>query len=112
MFFNKPSFRSRLLAVMCILLAAIPALAALDGTITVQSSRQGTFKSSHVLEVRTSGASPHDPQSKTDVGRRQHGTLVIRKEIDAATPMYLKALATNETLREVVIQFKNPQGKS
>ena len=114
MFFSKLSVRSRFLAVTYVLVAAIPALAlaAMEGTITVQGSRQGVFKSGRVLEVQTSIVSPRDPQSKMETGRRQHKPIVIVKEIDAASPMYLKALTSNETLTQVVIEFKSPQGKS
>jgi len=114
MFFSKPSVRSRFLAVTCVVVAAIPALAlaGMEGTITVHSSRQGTFKSGHVLEVRTSIVSPRDPQSKIETGRRQHKPIVIVKEIDADSAKYMKALTSNELLTEVVIEFKSPQGKS
>jgi type VI secretion system secreted protein Hcp len=115
MFFSKPSVRSRFLAVTCVVVAAIPALAALaamEGTISVQGSRQGTFKSAHVLEVHTSIVSSRDPQSKMDTGRRQHQPIVIVKEIDADSSRYMKALTSNELLTQVVIEFKGPQGKS
>src|SRR5258708_9919178 len=114
MFFRKPSVRSRFLAVTCVVVAAIPALAlaAMEGTITVQGSRQGVFKSGHVLEVQTSIVSPREPQSKMNSGRRQHKPIVIIKERDAASPMYLKALTSNETLTQVVIEFRSSQGKS
>jgi type VI secretion system secreted protein Hcp len=114
MFFSKPSVRSRFLAVTCVVVVAIPALAvlaAMEGTITVQGSRQGVFKSAHVLEVQTSMVSPRDPQSKMETGRRQHKPIVIVKEIDADSAKYLKALTSNETLTQVVIEFEGPQGK-
>lgn len=115
--FSKPSVRSRFLAVTCVVAAAIPALAltAMEGTITVQSSRHGTFKSGHVLEVRTSIVSPRDTQSKeskTETGRRQHQTLTIVKEIDGDSPKYMLALSSNESLPQVVIEFKDFKGKS
>ena len=114
MFFSKPSVRSRFLAVTCVVVAAIPALAlaAMEGTITVHGSRQGVFKSGHVLEVHTAIVSPRDPQSKMETGRRQHKPIVIVKEIDADSAKYLKALTSNERLTQVVIEFKSPQGKS
>src|SRR5258708_20756350 len=114
MFFRKPSVRSRFLAVTCVVVAAIPALAVagMEGKITVQGSRQGVFKSGHVLEVHTSIVSPRDPQSKMETGRRQHKPIVIVKEIDADSAKYMKALTSNESLTQVVIEFKSPQGKS
>lgn len=117
MFFSKPSVRSKFLTVTCVMAAAIPALAlaAMEGTITVQSSRQGTFRSGHVLEVRTSIVSPHDTQSresKKETGRRQHTPIAIVKEIDGDSPKYMKALASNELLTQVVIEFKDFKGKS
>ena len=116
MVFSKRSVCSKLFATMCVLLAAMPALAALDGTIIVRGSKQGTFKSSHVLEVNSAIVSPRDPQSGSReasgraTGRRQHNPIRILKEIDQTSPMYWKALSSNEALEEVTIQF-NAHGK-
>ena len=48
---------------------------------------------------------PLDSNPGKPVRKRQHGTIVIRKEIDAASPKLLQALWTNETFRTATLQF-------
>ncbi|HWX53018.1 MAG TPA: type VI secretion system tube protein Hcp [Verrucomicrobiae bacterium] len=105
MFFSKTSVRSILLTVICIALVALPAMAALDGYIIIRGVR------SRVIEVKSSIASPRDPQSGMASGKRQHKPLTIVKEVDKASPMYMKAAREHEMLGEVVIEF-NRRGQS
>jgi type VI secretion system secreted protein Hcp len=50
-------------------------------------------------------ASPRDAATGQASGKRQYQPLVIRKEIDAASPQFLQAVATNEVLVSVAIEF-------
>jgi type VI secretion system Hcp family effector len=40
-------------------------------------------------------------------GKRQHGTITVVKEIDAASPKFAQAFDTNEVLRQVVIAYRS-----
>ncbi|HEY8088424.1 MAG TPA: type VI secretion system tube protein TssD [Polyangiaceae bacterium] len=46
-----------------------------------------------------------DPNSGLTVGRRRHHPLVIRKEVDAASPLLFNALCTNEILPTCKFSF-------
>ncbi len=99
MIFSKLSFRSVSLAVLGILLVALPAMAALDGYITVKGKR------SRVIEVRQAIVSPRDTQTGVASGRRQHQPITIVKDVDAASPLYKEAFEKHEALGVVVIEF-------
>ena len=105
MIFSKLSFRSVSLAVVGILLVALPAMAAIDGYITMKGKR------SHVIDVRQAIVSPRDAQSGQASGRRQHQPITIVKEVDAASPLYKEAYEKHEALGTVVIEF-TPREKS
>lgn len=118
--FSKTSVRSLLMAPVCILLLALPAMAALDGFIFVQGAKQGAFKgslkrngreASRVIEVKSSIEAPRDPHTGLASGKRQHKPIIIVKEVDAASPQYFQAFNKHEALSEVVIEF-NVRGKS
>ena len=50
---------------------------------------------------------PRDPASGLPTGKRAHGPVVITKQIDAASPMFLVALSQNENLVSVEIDFRS-----
>lgn len=52
-----------------------------------------------------SAASPHDPATGRTLGKRQWKPLVIQKLWSAASVQIYQALASNETLTSVLIEF-------
>jgi type VI secretion system Hcp family effector len=48
---------------------------------------------------------PYDPQSGSATGKRQHSPIVIRKEVDSASPLLWQALCTNEAFQMAKLQF-------
>jgi len=111
MFARKHLFRAAAMAVVCTFLAAMPAMAALDGYITVKGSKQGATKSrSAVLEVRTSISAGEVVESKsqskkTESGKRQHKPITVVKESDANDALYLEAVRSREPLTEVQVDL-------
>ena len=71
------------------------------GNVT-EKGREGTIALSAVAyEIAT----PYDQQTGQASGRRQHKPVTIVKTIDQASPKLLHALATNEVLTSVKIEF-------
>ena len=54
-----------------------------------------------------------DPSSGPPTGKRKHSPIVIRREVDAASPKLLQALATNEGFKTATLSFNRigPDGK-
>jgi type VI secretion system secreted protein Hcp len=84
--------------------------------LTVTGKKQGQFRSESTepgrkdkwipaLGFEMALEAPHDPQSGLPTGKRQFSPVRIVKEWGAASPQALTALATNETLTSVVMQF-------
>jgi len=83
--------------------------------ISVKGARQGAFKGEVLqkgfetkiagLKFRYELVSPRDPASGLPTGKRQHKPVTLTKEWGAASPQLFQALAANETLPEVVIDF-------
>jgi type VI secretion system secreted protein Hcp len=78
---------------------------AIDGTITINGAKHGPFSQSPMVLIGLSHeiVSPRDPASGLPTGKRQHKPIVITKQMDSATPLFLDALLTNETLTSVLI---------
>jgi type VI protein secretion system component Hcp len=57
--------------------------------------------------------SPMDSNPGKPGGKRHHGAIVIRKEVDAASPKLLRALSTNETFISAALRFNKigPNGE-
>ena len=111
MFSKKHLFRAAAMAVVCTFLAAMPAMAALNGYITVKGSKQGATKGrSAVIEVRGAGGTGNVVESKSqnkkvESGKRQHKPITVVKEVDATDALYLEALKTHEQLTEVMVDL-------
>ncbi len=81
-------------------------------TMNIEGS-QGQLKGIAVLTVSENIVSPRDPQTGLASGKRQHLPLKITKEVGAGSPQLQQALAKNEVLKEVVLQFaRNNGGKT
>ena len=53
----------------------------------------------------SSVVSPRDAASGQPTGKRRHDPVILRKKVGAATPLFSKALTTNEVLKSVVFEF-------
>jgi type VI secretion system secreted protein Hcp len=104
----------RLGMVTCILagamLPAIPAKAAIDSYMTINGSRQGQFKGEAMSEKISLMSVSHDAATGMASGKRQHGSITIQREIDAASPKLMQAMNTHETLNDVTIVFRATGG--
>jgi type VI secretion system Hcp family effector len=87
-----------------------------EAYISITGQKQGAFKGestrntgnqkwSEVLSFSMGVTTPRDPSTGTLTGRRSHEPVKIVKAWGAASPQLLTALATNEVLTQVVIQF-------
>jgi type VI secretion system secreted protein Hcp len=91
---------------------------AMDAMIAVKGQKQGDFggtnpikgreKTSIVTRVEYQIEAPRDQQSGLSTGKRQHGPVVVTMPLDAAAVQWKTAIATNETLTNVLISFFQP----
>lgn len=98
----------RLVLLGCAVSALLPmvkAVAAIDTFITVVGAKQGQFKGESASGIHVT-AVVHDASTGMASGKRQHSAITITKEVDAASPKFATALATNEVLKQVVITFQ------
>ena len=77
-----------------------------------QGQIKGSSKDSSIpiLHYTHQIVSPRDIQSGLPTGQRLHKPLVIRKEIDKASPLLASALVNNENLTKVELRFYNQTG--
>ena len=99
-----------LCGVVCALLPAVPAMAAVDAFMTVTGVKQGPIKGDGMSENIRLVSVVRDTATGMSTGRRMHSTITITKEIDAASPKFATALVSNETLKTVVITFEGGSG--
>jgi type VI secretion system Hcp family effector len=81
-----------------------------QGKLTASST---TDTGSEITVVPTSIAghlylASYDANHGSYSGKRQHKPITIRKEVDAASPLYLNAACNNETIKAVTISFSKP----
>jgi type VI secretion system secreted protein Hcp len=74
-----------------------------------QKGREGT---STVIATSHEVVSPRDVATGAATGRRIHKPYTVIVEADKALPLYYKALASNETLTEVTVQFYHVDPRS
>lgn len=114
------------LILLCGVAAMLPiarAMAATPATMVVEGAKQGTFKGDTVrmgsasgggeiqlLSVVRGGGGSADAMTGMAAGRRAPATVTVTKVYGPSSAELEQALATNETLREVVIVFE--AGKS
>jgi type VI secretion system secreted protein Hcp len=91
--------------------------------VTVVGKKQGVFKGDglrakgHELQMQALTfdygiVSPRDIATGLPTGRRQHKPVVITKEWGPSMPQFLTAIATNESLTKVTMEFwdTDPRG--
>jgi len=81
----------------------------------VTGQKSGVFKGDSVQKGHTDEivlstygfqvTSPRDPASGQPTGRRQYQPITVTKQLNQSSPQILNALATNENLTKVVINF-------
>ena len=87
-----------------------------EAYVRITGEKQGPFKAEsprntgnekwiEVLAFLMDLNSPRDPDTGAVIGKRHYGPVKIVKAWGAASPQLLTALATNEVLTQVVIQF-------
>jgi type VI secretion system secreted protein Hcp len=96
-------------------IAASQAFAGQVAYLTIKGAKQGAFKGEVVSVVHKDAIlvrdfsyeveSPRDPASGLPTGKRMHKPVTISKIWGAASPQLLNALATNENLTTVTIEF-------
>ena len=90
----------------------IVAYATVRGTKSGQWNGEVTMKPLEktiaLFGVGFEAISPRDAASGLPTGRRQYKPLTIVKEMDSTSPLFFNALATNENLTDVKIDFYRP----
>jgi type VI secretion system secreted protein Hcp len=103
--------------VLCLIGGANSAQAAVAAYLKIEGTKQGSFKgetagmhagSIPVVEFNYQPQSPRDAATGQASGKRMHETLRIMKEVDAASPQLMKAMTSNEVLKDVLIEFVHP----
>ena len=83
-----------------------------SGPIKGNVSGKGLEGSIRVSGVSQSIVSPRDPATGIVTGKRTHKPVVVRKELDRSSPVFLRALATNEVLPSVTLHFYGKSGSA
>jgi type VI secretion system secreted protein Hcp len=79
--------------------------------VRIKGRKQGVFKGTgpegaiEGFKFEMEITSPRDVSTGQAAGKRQHKALTFQKPMDAASPMLMQALVSNEVLDEVRIEF-------
>ena len=76
-----------------------------QGEISGGSTQRGHEGWIEVVGLAHEIVSPRDAASGLPTGKRQHKPFVITKEIDKSTPLLFSALAHNENLTRILLEF-------
>ena len=103
-----------LCGVVCALLAAVPAMAAVNAYMTVKGVKQGSIRGEGVSERIPLISVVREAPMGSDVpaGKRMHSAITVTRKVDVASPKLATASTSNETLSEVVITFDGGSGGS
>jgi len=86
--------------------------------VTIEGTKQGKFKAEGgpqfgdripILRFSFEVEAPRDVATGQASGRRQHKAVTIIKDWSAASPQMYQAVATNELLKSVLIEFFRPR---
>jgi type VI secretion system Hcp family effector len=94
------------------LLAAVPAMAAVNAYMTVTGGKQGPIRSVGTVDkIPLVSVVRNAPMgSGVPAGKRMHSTITVTRKLDAASPKLATALNSNETLKTVSIIFEGGSG--
>ena len=99
-------------AAIAVLLAAAPAMAAVNAYMTVKGEKQGNIIDANVSDriplINVVRDAPLGSGMRE--GRQMHSTITVTKKIDMASPKLATAKTSGERLSRVVITFEG--GKS
>ena len=94
-----------------------PLAAQADGIrVTIEGAKQGHFKGDNpahekegisALKFSQEIGSPRDAATGVASGKRQHKPIVITKLLGPSSPELFEAIATNEVLKTVLIEFSH-----
>ena len=101
-----------LCGVISALLAAVPAMAAVNAYMTVKGVKQGSIKGDAMSENIPLVSVVRDTAKATGMpaGKRTHSTITVTKKLDKASPELSMAASSGETLSQVVITFEGGSG--
>jgi type VI secretion system Hcp family effector len=101
-----------LCGVVSALLAAVPAMAAVNAYMTVTGGKQGPIRSVGTVDkIPLVSVVRNAPMgSGVPAGKRMHSTITVTRKLDAASPKLATALNSNETLKTVSIIFEGTSG--
>ncbi len=99
-----------LCGVISALLAAVPAMAAVDAYMTVRGVKQGPIKGGMPSGSIQIVSVARDAATGMSSDKRTHSTITITKKVDVASPKLATALNSHETLSQVVITFLGSSG--
>lgn len=112
---SQSGFGSYFLALLTLVVSQTSAFAGPTFNIMIDGSKQGQFKGESTradARNKISGVrynfevtSARDVSTGMASGKRQYHPIFITKEWGAASPQIMQALATNEVLKSVIIEF-------
>lgn len=100
---------STLGALLALLLVSVEAPAQMSMSLT--SANRGGGVNALIEGYRHAVEIPQDALTARATGRRQHSPFVVRKRVDAATPLLYRAMAGSETIPAVTIRVPTSQGR-
>jgi type VI secretion system secreted protein Hcp len=99
-----------LCSVITALLAAVPAMAAVDAYMTVRGAKQGPIKGGMPSGTIQLISVVRDTATGMSTGKRMHSTITVTKKVDVASPKLAAAQVSNEILKTVEIVFIGGSG--
>jgi type VI secretion system Hcp family effector len=79
-----------------------------QGHLTAPSTKKGSLKFGSGMECHSfeyGVIAQYDPGAGQPTGKRTHSPIIIKREVDAASPLLLQCLATNEVFKSVKFTF-------
>lgn len=76
-----------------------------QGTFVGETTRKGFENKVQALAFSHEIMTPRDTATGQVLGKRQHKPIIITKRVGASSPQFFSALATNEVLKNVTIDF-------
>jgi type VI protein secretion system component Hcp len=98
-----------LCGVICALLPAVPAMAAVNAHMTVKGVKQGSIKGDAMSENIPLVSVVRDTATGMSAGKRTHSTITVTKKLDKTSPNLATAASSAEML-SVVITFEGGSG--
>ena len=98
-----------LCGVICALLPAVPAMAAVNAYMTVKGVKQGSIKGDAMSENIPLVSVVRDTATGMSAGKRTHSTITVTKKLDKTSPNLATAASSAEML-SVVITFEGGSG--